>query len=92
MKSILILLTLVSLSFAASKVAIIDISGMTCPLCTSAIKKSLKHTKGIQKAKVLLNTRQATVIFDDTIASEKELLGAIKKAGYDGKIKSIKER
>jgi len=90
MKFILSLFTLVSLSIATSKVAVIDISGMTCPLCTSAVKKSLKHTKGVQNTKVLLNTKQATVFYDDTLASQTELLHAIKKAGYLGKIKSIK--
>jgi mercuric ion binding protein len=72
--------------FAQTKTAIIEIKGMTCPLCTTAIKKSLKKTKGVIKAKVRLNTQKATVIFDDTKVSKKKLLDAVKNAGYSGKI------
>ncbi|MDX1809184.1 MAG: heavy metal-associated domain-containing protein [Sulfurospirillaceae bacterium] len=92
MKFLWIFLTLFTFSFAATKVAVIDVSGMTCPLCTSAVKHSLKHTKGVQQAKVLLNTKQATVVYDDALTSQKELLKAVKNAGYSGVIKSIKDR
>lgn len=88
MKYILLFLTLFSLSFA--KVATISIEGMTCPLCTTAVKKSLKKVKGVSNAKVILNTRIATVYIDDKV-SEKELLEAVKDVGYSGKIESIKE-
>lgn len=92
MKFLFIILTFLSFSFAATKVAVIEVSGMTCPLCTSAVKRSLKHTKGVQSAKVLLNTKRATVVFDDAVTSQKELLQAVKNAGYGGVIKSIKDR
>ncbi len=86
----LFIFTLFTVSLYAEKVAIIEVSGMTCPLCTVAIKRSLKHTDGVVKAKVKLNTRKATVTFkDDT--NETVLLNAIKKAGYTGKIISIKQ-
>ncbi len=74
----------------SNKLAIIKIDGMTCPLCTVAIKRSLKHTKGVLKAKVRLNTQKATVTYSDDI-NESLLLDAIKKAGYKGKIISIEQ-
>lgn len=70
---------------AAQKTAIIKVEGMTCPLCTMAVKKSLKRIDGVIKAKVILNTKRATVIYDDKIASKTKLLEAIKRAGYKGK-------
>ena len=88
MKYILLVLTLASLGFA--KVATISIEGMTCPLCTTAVKKSLTKIEGVSHAKVILNTKMATVNMDDTV-SEKELLDAVKDDGYSGKIESIKE-
>ncbi len=90
MKRVIFLLFMISISLYADKVAVIEVSGMTCPLCTVAVKRSLKHTDGVIKAKVKLNTRKATVIFkDDT--NETILLEAVKKAGYRGKILSIKD-
>ncbi|RLA72724.1 MAG: heavy-metal-associated domain-containing protein [Epsilonproteobacteria bacterium] len=90
MKTILILLLTFTISFAA-KVAVIHVEGMTCPLCTTAIKKSLKKIDGVTKAKVLLNSKKATVYFDGKV-SEDALLQAVKDVGYTGVIKSIKEK
>ena len=90
MKTIIILLITLSFGFA-SKIAVIDVKGMTCPLCTTAIKKSLKKIDGVTKAKVILNVRQATVYFDEKVTKE-QLLQAIKDVGYTGNIKSIKNR
>ena len=61
---------------------------MTCPLCTTAIKKSLKKIDGVTKAKVILNSKKATVYFDDKV-SEQSLLKAIKDVGYRGTIENI---
>ncbi len=74
--------------FAGEKIAVIEVSGMTCPLCTVAVKHSLKKTPGVLKAKVKLNTKKATVRFRDDLNTS-SLLEAVKKAGYEGKILSI---
>lgn len=76
-------------SLMADKIAVIEVEGMTCPLCTVAIKRSLKKTPGVLKAKVKLNTRKATVRFKDDLNTTR-LLEAIEKAGYKGEILSIK--
>ena len=73
----------------ADKIAVIDIDGMTCPLCTHAIKHSLKKTPGVLHAKVKLNTHQATVTFQNDL-NITQVLKAIKKAGYSGKVLTIK--
>jgi mercuric ion binding protein len=85
MKKIFFLFTFALMLNAAQKTAIIKVEGMTCPLCTMAVKKSLKRIDGVIKAKVILNTKRATVIYDDKIASKTKLLEAIKRAGYKGK-------
>ncbi|GAX87179.1 periplasmic mercuric ion binding protein [Lebetimonas natsushimae] len=91
MKKIFLSLILLNSLFSAEKVAIIQVSGMTCPLCTTAIKRSLKMTPGVIKAKVLLHTKTAAVIFDNTKTTPKKLLHAIEVVGYKGKIQQIKE-
>jgi len=74
--------------FAGEKVAVIGVEGMTCPLCTLAVKRSLKKTPGVLNARVKLNTKQATVRFRDDLNTSR-LLEAVKKAGYKGKILSV---
>ncbi len=88
MRYIFLILALFSLSFA--KVMVIHVEGMTCPLCTMAVKKSLKKIDGVSKVKVRLNTKKATVIIDKKV-DKKALLNAIKDAGYRGKIISDKD-
>ncbi len=83
MRYIFLILALFSLSFA--KVVVIHVEGMTCPLCTMAVKKSLKKIDGVSKVKVRLNTKKATVIIDKKV-DKKALLNAIKDAGYRGRI------
>ena len=90
MKRVIFLLSSIYMLSYANKLATIKIDGMTCPLCTVAIKRSLKHTDGVIKAKVRLNTQKATVTYRDDI-NETILLKAIKKAGYKGKIVSIEQ-
>ena len=88
MKYIIPAMMLAAMAVHADKTAVIDISGMTCPLCTHAIKHSLKETPGVLRAKVKLNTHQATVTFRDDL-NVKHLLKAIEKAGYSGKVLTV---
>ncbi len=88
MRVFLIFACLMGALFAEEKIAVIEVSGMTCPLCTVAVKHSLKKTPGVLKAKVKLNTRKATVRFRDDLNTSR-LLEAVKKAGYEGKILSV---
>jgi mercuric ion binding protein len=90
MKPILFLLLMMIQTLYAEKIAVIAIKGMTCPLCTTAIKHSLKKTPGVRNAKVKLNTEKATVHYADDV-NESALLKAIEKAGYTGKILSVKK-
>ena len=90
MKKFLIGLLFTVALFGTQKTAIIEVEGMTCPLCTSAIKRSLKMTPGVLRAKVLLNTKKATVVFDDTKTDISKLLHAIEVVGYKGKVLEVK--
>ncbi|WP_457560254.1 heavy-metal-associated domain-containing protein [Caminibacter sp.] len=75
----------------AKEIAIIKVDGMTCPLCTTAVKHSLKHTPGVISAKVRLNTSLATVVFDENKTTVKKLLHAITVVGYRGKLLKIEK-
>ncbi len=62
--------------------SIYDVPKMHCPLCTVAVKKSLKRLEGVNKVEVRLNTKAAKIWHDDTLED-----AAIKKAvaatGYE---------
>jgi len=89
MKIIFIVCMTLAVLVAEDVTAQIKIDGMTCPMCTTAIKKSLKRVKGVSKAKVKLNTEIATVTFDETVKHE-ALLEAVKDVGYKGEFISVK--
>jgi mercuric ion binding protein len=92
MKKFILLFAFCISLFATQKVAVIEVEGMTCPLCTSAIKQSLRTTPGVIKAKVILNTKKATVVFDDSKTNIKQLLHAIEVVGYNGKVIEVKNK
>jgi len=61
---------------------LIPISGMTCVGCETHITHEINQLKGIEKATVSYQKEQATVFFDTTKTTLKEIKKAIKKAGY----------
>ena len=77
------------LMLLAKEEVIIEVAGMHCPLCTTAVKKALSRVEGVEKVKVLLETRKATVIAKDDI-EEKIYLDAVQTTGYTGIIVSRK--
>jgi len=62
------------------------IKGMHCANCALTIEKVTKNTKGIKSSNVNFATSKATIEYDDTKISEKDLISTIKNAGYDSTI------
>lgn len=62
-----------------------SIKGMHCNSCTTMVKEALKDTKGVKDASVDLKTAKAVVSFDEKVVTEKQLIDAIKKEGYDAR-------
>jgi copper chaperone CopZ len=63
------------------------IKGMHCPSCTVLVKEALTDTNGVKDAKVDLKSAKATVSFDEKLVAEKQLIDAIKKEGYEAKLR-----
>lgn len=61
----------------------IQVSGMTCNHCKAAVEKALKTLDGVNEVDVQIETGKVTVDYDEGAAAEKELLEAIKNAGYE---------
>ncbi|QNE38575.1 copper-translocating P-type ATPase [Hymenobacter sp. NBH84] len=61
----------------------IDIEGMTCAACASAVERSLRRTPGVTQALVNYATEKATVEYEPGAASPGVLREAVRRAGYD---------
>ena len=54
-----------------------------CESCKERIETKLNFTKGVKSAKLDLETKVATVIFDASKIKPEEIKSAINKTGYD---------
>ena len=61
---------------------IIRIEGMHCHKCEMAIQKSLTRIPGVHEVEVDFNSGQASVLYDHTRATVKDLTDAVAEAGY----------
>ena len=61
----------------------LPIIGMTCASCVSRVEKALRNPPGVLKADVNLATEKATVSYIPGQASYKDLVEAVRGAGYD---------
>lgn len=80
---ILLLSFLFCLQLFASKISVIKVDGMHCPLCTTAVKKAIKELDGVEKVSAILNTKEVTVTYNEKVKLE-EILNAIKTTSYEG--------
>ena len=70
---------------AKLETASFNIEGMTCAIgCAKTIEKELSETKGVQKATVDFDKKEATVSFDSTKQTPKTLVKLVEATG-DGK-------
>jgi Cu+-exporting ATPase len=60
----------------------LDIEGMHCASCVSAVEKSLNNIEGVEEASVNLATESATVSYDKNKVSVDDLSQAVEAAGY----------
>jgi Cu+-exporting ATPase len=61
----------------------LPVIGMTCAACQHHVESALKETAGVESAHVDLMANRASVVFDPERASAKQLVEAIRGAGYD---------
>ncbi len=64
---------------------ILNVTGMTCQHCVSAVTKALQGVTGVESAEVSLEDKQAVVMGD---ADSQALVQAVKSEGYDAAVKS----
>ena len=63
-------------------ITVVSVAGMTCPACAVGIENALKSTDGILNARVVYETKTATVIFDEQVVSKNHIVAVIDNTGF----------
>lgn len=58
------------------------VTGMTCAACSAHVEKAVSRLSGVQSAPVNLMLGSMTVTYDETTATESDIIAAVKAAGY----------
>ncbi|KAF9182149.1 ATPase Cu transporting protein 7A [Haplosporangium sp. Z 767] len=61
----------------------LDISGMTCASCVSAIESSLMGLQGIHQVQVNLLAKSGVIVHDPTVIGVRDLMTAVEDTGFD---------
>ncbi|RPA72559.1 heavy metal translocatin [Ascobolus immersus RN42] len=64
----------------------VQVGGMTCGACTSAIEGAFKGKKGVLEFSVSLVTERAVVLHDPAVISADEIAEVIEDAGFDARV------
>jgi copper chaperone CopZ len=60
----------------------LKISGLHCSGCAGSVEKALKNISGVSAASVNLEAARASVEYESDKTSEKDLIQAVKSAGF----------
>lgn len=70
----------------AYRQVVISIKGMMCSSCGQEIEKTLGRIAGVGPVKVDVPNDRATVSYDERKATPRQLVEAIRKAGYEANL------
>jgi Cu+-exporting ATPase len=73
------------------KKILLKIAGMHCASCEIITKEELEELAGVTEVSVNFQTGSAELLLDDEKNSERDIIGAVKKAGYQAEIQSTVE-
>jgi mercuric ion binding protein len=76
----------------ATKVATIQVEGMTCGGCAIGVRTALKRLDGVAKAEVSYEDERAIVTFDPAKVSTDRMLEAIREFGYTATLVAVEDR
>ncbi|VTU44798.1 mercury resistance system periplasmic binding protein MerP [Variovorax sp. RA8] len=68
--------------WATSQTVTLSVPGMTCAACPFTVKQALSKVKGVNKAEVSYEKKQAVVSFDGAKTNVQALTKATANAGY----------
>ena len=62
------------------------ITGMSCAACSAAVERSVSALKGVKEARVNLLLNTLSVQFGENAVSERDIISAVKRAGYGASV------
>ena len=63
----------------------LQVQGMTCGHCVSAVEKALRNQSGVRNATVHLENGAAEVEYEEGAVAPEQLIAAIEEEGYKAK-------
>src|SRR5258708_24504399 len=67
---------------AKEDTAEMKVPAMDCAACTVVINKALTQTKGVKTVDLNVEKRIATIVYEDTQVTERQIEKTIEKAGF----------
>ncbi len=67
--------------------AILEVDGMSCMHCVGKVTKIISGFKSAKDVKVDLEKKEAKFSFDEKAEKLEDIIGAVKKAGFEAKKK-----
>lgn len=61
----------------------LEVEGMACEHCETAVKKAVNDLNGISSVEVDLEKKAVTVTYDSVAVSLEDIIAAIEDQGYD---------
>lgn len=71
----------------AIQTAVLNVEGMTCTSCNTAVEIALKKNEGVLEAQAWYDQKQAVVKYDPTRVKEEDLVNSINELGYAAELK-----
>lgn len=68
---------------AAEQTVTLSVPGMTCASCPYIVESAISGVEGVQAVETSLESRTATVTFDDAATTVEAITGATLNAGYE---------
>lgn len=65
----------------------LNIQGMTCINCVNKVENSLKSVEGVSEVTVNQKKGSAQVVYDDSVATDKDLIRAVVDVGFRAEVK-----
>ena len=78
-------------AIAADQTVTLAVPDMNCAVCPITVKKALHKVEGVKTVQVDLDSRKATVNFDDAKTNITALIHATTEAGYPSSVWEVKK-
>jgi Cu+-exporting ATPase len=61
----------------------LPVTGMTCANCAATIERNVRKLEGVKEAAVNFASERLSLVYDDSLLAEGDIIQRVRKAGYD---------